>query len=177
MWGLLKEVREMFEKIYDTVDKVVLGLAFMGAVIVLIQVVWISYGVFMRYVLRSPDGMVTEATALLLVPVAFAGLAYALREDAYPKVTMLTDLLSKSAGLAVERLNFLLKISIGVFFSIASVSATFNSYSSGAASEILLWPRFLFWIPVALSLCVFSLYSTLMLIRTFIPNQNATAEE
>ena len=121
--------------------------------------------------------MTVIVLVLLLVPVAFAGLAYALREDAYPKVTMLTDLLSKSAGLAVERLNLLLKISIGVFFSIASVSATFNSYSSGAASEILLWPRFLFWIPVALSLCVFSLYSTLMLIRTFIPNQNTTAEE
>jgi len=167
----------MFEKIYNTVDKVVLGFVFMGAAIVLIQVVWISYGVFMRYVLNSPDGMVTEATALLLVPVAFAGLAYALREDAYPKVTMLTDLLSKSANLVVARLNLLLKIAIGVFFSIASVSATFSSYSSGAASEILLWPRFLFWTPVALSFCVFTLYSTLKLIRTFIPNPNSAVEE
>ena len=167
----------MFEKIYDAVDKVVLGLVFMGAAIVLIQVVWISYGVFMRYVLNSPDGMVTEATALLLVPVAFAGLAYALREDAYPKVTMLTNLLSKSANLCVERFNFLLKIAIGIFFSIATVSATFNSYSWGSASEILLWPRFLFWIPVAFSFCVFTLYSSLMLIRTFIPNQNSVAEE
>ena len=116
----------MFEKIYDAVDKVVLGLVIMGAVIVLVQVTWISYGVFMRYVLESPDGMVTEATALLLVPVAFAGLAYALREDAYPKVTMLTDQLSKSASLAVHRFNLLLKIAIGVFFSMAAVSATFN---------------------------------------------------
>ena len=167
----------MFEKIYDAVDKVVLGLVIMGAVIVLVQVTWISYGVFMRYVLESPDGMVTEATALLLVPVAFAGLAYALREDAYPKVTMLTDQLSKSASLAVHRFNLLLKIAIGVFFSMAAVSATFNSYRSGAASEILLWPRFIFWIPVAFSLCVFTLYSTLRLIRTFISNQDSAAEE
>jgi TRAP-type C4-dicarboxylate transport system permease small subunit len=167
----------MFEKIYDTIDKIVVGLVFMGAIIVLIQVVWISYGVFVRYALNSPDGMVTEATALLLVPVAFAGLAYALREDAYPKVTMLTDLLSVSARLQVERLNLLLKIAIGVFFSIASVSAAYSSYLSGAASEILLWPRFLFWIPVAFSLCVFSLYSTLRFIRSFIPNQHSAAEE
>lgn len=33
----------------------------------------------------------TEATALLLFPVAFLGLAFALYEDAYPKVTMLID--------------------------------------------------------------------------------------
>jgi len=167
----------MFDKFYNAVDKVVMGLVAMGAIIVLIQVVWISYGVFVRYVIDSPDGMVTEATALLLVPVAFAGLAFALREDAYPKVTMLTDRLSPTAFVALDRFNLLIKIGIGGFFSIAAVSACFNSYDSGAASEILLWPRFLFWIPVAFSLCVFSLYAILRLIKTFGPATPVQAEE
>lgn len=167
----------MFTKLYNATDKVVMGLVAMGAIIVLIQVVWISYGVFMRYVIGSPDGTVTEATALLLVPVAFAGLAYALREDAYPKVTMLTDRLARPAFMAVNRLNLIIKIAIGVFFSIAAVSATFNSYDSGAASEILLWPRFLFWGPVAFSLCIFSLYAFLRLIRTFCPAHDNPIEE
>lgn len=157
----------MFEKIYNLVDRAVLWLVAMGAALVLVQVLWISYGVFMRYVIRSPDGMVTEATALLLVPVAFAGLAYALREDAYPKVTMLTDLLSESANLIVQRINLLLKLLIGGFFALTAVSATINSFNSGAASEILLWPRFLFWIPVAISLCIFTVYAALRLIRSF----------
>ena len=167
----------MFEKIYNAVDKVVLALVVMGGGIVLVQVVWISYGVFMRYVIDSPDRMVTEATALLLVPVAFAGLAFALREDAYPKVTMLTDRLSKSAYITVERFNLMMKVAIGVFFSMAAVSATFNSYDSGAASEILLWPRFYFWIPVAFSLCVFSLYTFLRLVKTFLVPPTSPAEE
>ncbi len=167
----------MFDKIFSAVDKAVLALVVMGSVIILVQVVWISYGVFMRYVIDSPDGTVTEATALLLVPVAFAGLAFALREDAYPKVTMLTDILPKPARLGLDRFNLLMKTGIGIFFSIAAVSATFNSFDSGAASEILLWPRFLFWAPVALSLCVFALYSTLRLIQTFIPNQDFPVEE
>ena len=158
----------MFEKIYNLVDRAVLWLVAMGAALVLVQVLWISYGVFMRYVIRSPDGMVTEATALLLVPVAFAGLAYALREDAYPKVTMLTDLLSESANLIVQRINLLLKLLIGGFFALTAVSATINSFNSGAASEILLWPRFLFWIPVAISLCIFTVYAALRLIRSFL---------
>ncbi len=160
----------MFEKIYNLVDRAVLWLVAMGAALVLVQVLWISYGVFMRYVIRSPDGMVTEATALLLVPVAFAGLAYALREDAYPKVTMLTDLLSESANLIVQRINLLLKLLIGGFFALTAVSATINSFNSGAASEILLWPRFLFWIPVAISLCIFTVYAALRLIRSFLKN-------
>lgn len=158
-------------------DRVVLALVAMGSVIILIQVLWISYGVFMRYVMRSPDGMVTEATALLLVPVAFAGLAYALREDAYPKVTMLTDMLPKRASAVIERFNLLLKILIAGFFALTAVSATINSFNSGAASEILLWPRFIFWIPVAISLCIFTVYAILRLARTFTPHDNSSEGE
>ena len=44
-------------------DRLALGLAIIGALIIVVQIVWISYGVFMRYVLSSPDGTVTEATA------------------------------------------------------------------------------------------------------------------
>ena len=63
-----------------------LGLVFagLGAAVVLAQAGWITFGVVMRYVFRSPDRMVTEATALLLFPVAFAGMTYALQSDAYP---------------------------------------------------------------------------------------------
>lgn len=161
----------MFDKVYKFVDRAVLLLVALGATIILVQVVWISYGVFMRYVLRSPDGMVTEATALLLVPVAFTGLAYALREDAYPKVTMLTDLFSETINLFITRVNLILKLLIGGFFALTAVSATVNSFSSGAASEILLWPRFIFWTPVAVSLCIFTLYAVLRLMRTFRTNK------
>ena len=34
----------------------------------------------------------------------------------------------------------------------AAINATYRSYSSGAASEILDWPRVYFWLPVAFSL-------------------------
>ncbi len=136
-------------------------MALLGAVVVLIQAFWITYGVFVRYVLNSPDRMVTEATALLLVPVAFIGLAFALKEDAYPKVSFLLDALSAKHRRILEVFNLLVMGSVGAFLSIATVSASFRAVSSGAASEILLWPRYLFWFPVALSLCVFTLYAFL----------------
>lgn len=140
-----------------------LALLYCGAVIVLIQAVWISYGVGVRYILDSPDGMVTEATALLLVPVAFLGISYALLNDAYPKVGIVRDKLPATLQFWVDKLNMLVMLLIGAFFFTASAKAMFKSIDSGAASEILLWPRFYFWIPVVLSLLVFCLTATYLL--------------
>ncbi|ANG64663.1 TRAP dicarboxylate transporter subunit DctQ [Marinobacterium aestuarii] len=148
-------------------------LLYCGGIIVLIQATWISYGVFMRYVMNNPDGVVTEATALLLVPVAFFGLAYALHMDAYPKVTIFRDLMPVKLQGWVDRFNLLIMTLTGAFFALAACRATLHSFSSGAASEILLWPRFYFWVPVAISLVVFVLTAAVMLLRY----QHPTAQE
>ncbi len=153
------------DRLIARVETLVVWLAGVGAAIVLVQMAWISYGVFTRYALNAPDRMVTEATALLLFPVAFAGLAFALREDAYPKVTMLTDRLPAPGRKLVAIVNLAVMLGVGLFFSIAGVDATLRSFNSGASSEILLWPRWAFWAPGAISLVLFSLYATLRLVR------------
>ncbi|WP_326541489.1 TRAP transporter small permease [Pseudorhodoferax sp.] len=145
------------------VERLAVWLAGAGAVIIVVQMLWISYGVFMRYVVGRPDGTVTEATALLLFPAAFLGLAFALKEDAYPKVTFLPDALGARGRRRLEVLNLLLMIAVGGFFSIAAVDATLGSFASGAASEILLWPRYMFWAPGALALLLFTAYVVLKL--------------
>jgi TRAP-type C4-dicarboxylate transport system permease small subunit len=135
-------------------------LAYLGAAIVFVQVVWTSYGVMMRYVFDSPDAYVTEATALLLFPVAFLGLGYALKEDAYPRVSFLLDATRGHPSHCWLRGGTdLVMIVVGLFFSFASVQAVFKTYHSGAASEILLWPRLYFWIPSALAIVLFTLYA------------------
>jgi TRAP-type C4-dicarboxylate transport system permease small subunit len=139
------------------VERLAVLLAGLGALIIVVQMVWISYGVFMRYGLSRPDGTVTEATALLLFPAAFLGLAFALKEDAYPRVSFLPDALGPRGRRRLEALNLMVMLSVGGFFSIAAVDATRNSFVSGAASEILLWPRYLFWAPGALALLAFTL--------------------
>jgi TRAP-type C4-dicarboxylate transport system permease small subunit len=55
-------------------------------------------------------------------------------------------------------------IAVGGFFAIAGVDATLRAYESGAASEILLWPRWMFWAPGAVALVVFTLYVVLRLL-------------
>lgn len=153
------------DRLIGRVEKGVVWVAGAGAAVVLIQMLWISYGVFTRYALGKPDRVVTEATALLLFPVAFAGLAYALREDAYPKVTMLTDLLGSAGRKWIDVLNYVIMLGVGGFFAYAGVSATIRSFQSGASSEILLWPRWMFWAPGAFALILFTLYAALRLVR------------
>ena len=130
-----------------------------GGAVIIVQAVWISYGVIMRYVFRSPDAVVTEATALLLFPVAFAGLAYAMQIDAYPRVTMLVNKFSPATRMRLEVFHCFLIAAIAAFFAVAAAQAAWRDFHSGAASEILLWPRYLFWVPSALSLFLFSLYA------------------
>lgn len=148
----------------DRFDRMSVLMAGLGAAIIIIQMLWISYGVFMRYVLSNPDGTVTEATALLLFPTAFVGLAYALKENAYPKVSFLHDALSLKGQWLLNALNLALMCAIGLFLSITAVNATISSFLSGSASEILLWPRYLFWMPSALALVVFTAYALLKLL-------------
>jgi TRAP-type C4-dicarboxylate transport system permease small subunit len=95
----------MLAALLQKVERLAVWLAGIGAMIIIVQMLWISYGVFMRYVISKPDGMVTEATALLLFPAAFLGLAFALKEDAYPKVSFLLDALQPRGRRWLEALN------------------------------------------------------------------------
>lgn len=148
--------------------RLLLLITALGALAVLVQAIWITYGVFVRYVLRQPDRLVTEATALLLLPVAFAGMAYALREDAFPKVTMVVEILPRRARSLIATLNLALMLAIGVFLTIVTASAAIRTFHSGASTEVLRWPEFIFWVPVAVSIAVFDLYAlTRLLGRLF----------
>jgi TRAP-type C4-dicarboxylate transport system permease small subunit len=155
----------MLATIERGLERLAVGLAALGALIIMVQTVWISYGVFMRYVIGNPDGTVTEATALMLFPTALLGLAFALKEDAYPKVSFLIDALGPRGQRVMNAINLMLMIVVGAFFSIAGFEATLRAYESGTASEILLWPRYLFWAPGAIALVVFTVYAIVRLMR------------
>lgn len=157
----------MLNKLIRHTERFTRWFAAVGGAIIMVQMVWISYGVFKRYFLGRPDGVVTEATALLLFPVAFLGLAYALKENAYPTVTYALDALKGNAKRVLLAFNLLLMVGVGSFFAYAAVNAAFKSYASGSASEILLWPRYMFWIPSALALVLFAWYAFLRLLVIF----------
>ena len=82
-----------------------------------------------------------------------------------PKVTLLTEHLSHRAQRVLAIVNHLVMLGVGFFFAYAGVSATIRSFNSGVASEILHWPRWMFWAPGAASLVLFAAYVVLRLIR------------
>ena len=134
-----------------------------GMAIVLVQSFWITYGVFVRYALGNPDGTVTEATALLLVPLAFLGLPYALKEDAFPRVTFVTDKLPRRIAILVGKIHLVIMVLLGLFFAAVTVNATITSFRSGASSSVLGWPEYLFWGPVAIASGAFVMYGVYQL--------------
>ena len=144
-----------FQKLLRQVDGLSGLLAGFGALLIVIQALWISYGVMMRYVFNNPDMYVTEATALLLVPTAFFGLSYALKMNALPKVTMITDGLPAKVRRFLDLLNMVVMLIVGGFFAWAATSGFFRALKTGAASEVLSWPRAWFWAPVSIALIIF----------------------
>lgn len=149
-------------------ERLIAVLVVAGGLLILVQAFWISWGVFTRYVLRNPDAMVTEATALLLVPLAFVGLAYALQCDSFPKVTLLVERLPRRWQHWVAAMNLALMAAIGVFLTLVSSSAARRTHASGAASDNLEWPEFLFWIPVAICIAAFTLLAFIKLARLLV---------
>jgi TRAP-type C4-dicarboxylate transport system permease small subunit len=135
-----------------------------GALLVLVECLWITYGVFVRYVLHQPSLMVTEGTALLLLPLAFSGMAYALRTDAFPKVTLLTDWFRPPWKVAVEKLNLALMILVGAFMTAVAAEGAIDGFRSDELSQINNWPEYLFWAPVPLFTLAFTLDGLLQLI-------------
>ena len=146
----------MLAKLERWMARFIAFLLLAGSALLIVQSFWISWGVFARYVLRDPDETVTEATALLLVPLAFVGIAYALQEDAFPKVTMLIDKLPAAVANRIRLLNLVLLTLIGGFFTVVAGSATIRSYQSGAVSSIIEWPEHAFWAPVCLFIGTFT---------------------
>ncbi len=167
----------VIDTLYRAANRFSVAMMIMGAAIVLVQTFWISYGVFMRYIMNDPDRYVTEATALLLVPVAFAGLGYALMTDAYPKVTLLTDRFSWRVRKTLGLINLAIMIFVGLFFALSACSATWRSYQSGAASEVLTWDKVYFWAPVAVALVGFNFYAILKFVKDAIVLARGEAEE
>lgn len=141
-------------RVVDAVSRLCLAA---GIGILVVESVWITYGVFVRYVLGRPDRIVTEATALLLVPLAFLGLPVALRQDSFPRVDFLAQALAPTGRRLLNRFNAAVGIAVVGFFAIVAINAARSTFVSGASSQVLNWPEYLFWSPVAFAAVVFVL--------------------
>jgi TRAP-type C4-dicarboxylate transport system permease small subunit len=75
-------------------DNVIRGLGLMAGILIVVNGVFVSYEVVMRYFFRSPTTWVLEITIYLVIASTFLALAYVLLEKAHVRVDSVTNLLS-----------------------------------------------------------------------------------
>ena len=153
----------------------VIASCVVGGAIIILDSLWMTYGVFMRYVIRNPDRAVTEATGLLLVPLAYAGLPLAMRDRSFPRVTFVLDALSGPWRARIEKVNLIIMVLVSAFFLVVSGSAALRTFHSGASSYVLNWPEYPFWLPVTYSIGVLTLLAIFRLFTTSSELSNGSA--
>jgi TRAP-type C4-dicarboxylate transport system permease small subunit len=141
-----------------TLDNITKYLAYIGGAIILIQSIWISISVVLRK-MGHPDPYVTETTALMLLPLAFLGMSYALKVNGYPEVTIFRDKLPTKIAKYLIYIRYILIFLIGIFFTLTLYKAFTLAYMSGASSEILEIPRTYVAFPTLLSMIFFNIFS------------------
>ncbi len=89
-------------------DRVVEGGGLLGGVLIVLNGLFVTYEVTMRYVFNSPTTWVMEVSIYVTMASTFLSLAYALREKAHVKVDFITNYLSGRTLLLLEIFTSLL---------------------------------------------------------------------
>ena len=121
--------------------------------------------IIMRGVFNVPMAGAEELTRYFLICLTFLAGALVSLEGGQIRMEEFQAMLPERPRFFLQLLIDAVGIGVFAFFAYAGVSATIRSFNSGVASEILFWPRYLFWAPGAISLLLFTLYATLRLIR------------
>ena len=91
-------------------DRLVLGCGLTGGILIVLNGLFVTYEVIVRYVFNSPTIWVMEISIYVTMASTFLSLAYALREKAHVKVDFITNYLSGPTLILLEIFTSLLAI-------------------------------------------------------------------
>jgi len=109
----VEKVGKLFGILGSIIEVLSRGAGGVVAFCIATAVVLTTYGVVMRYAVNQPPLFVVEYDGYLMLGVTFMGMAYALREGAHIKLTILTEHLSKR----VQNLLEAITLSVGLVFT------------------------------------------------------------
>ena len=141
--------------------------ALLCGLLVVVQSVWITYGVLLRYFLRQGDMYTIEVTSLLLLLVAFLGAPFALRQEAFPTVFMVVNRLPDKIQRWLRAFALLMSIIFFFFFTWGAAWIAIDAHKTDYVTTIVHWPYYPFWAIIALSGVLFMLVALAMLAKTF----------
>lgn len=139
-------------KILDIIEEFAAGLLFVGAVSVSL------YGVFMRYVLNSPQFGLNEIVGILMPWAIFVGFGRALKENHHISVDVVYDRFPFSIKRVVAVLSNLIGAGYGLFLLITGMKMVLTSKSDGFLTVALGIPIWITYIILPVSMALFCAY-------------------
>lgn len=139
-------------KLLDSIEEFAAGLLFIGAVSVSL------YGVFMRYVLNSPQFGLNEIVGILMPWAIFIGFGRALKENHHIAVDVFYDKFPHSIKRVVAVLSNLIGVGYGLFLLATGVKMVLTSKSDGFLTIGLGIPIWITYIILPVSMALFCTY-------------------
>jgi C4-dicarboxylate transporter, DctM subunit len=91
-------------------DRFIVGTGLLGGILIVLNGLFVSYEVIVRYLFNSPTTWVMEISIYVTMASTFLSLAYTLREKAHVKVDFITNYLSGRTLILLEIFTSLLAI-------------------------------------------------------------------
>lgn len=121
-------------KVGSFLDKISVGFGLLSGILIVLNGLFSSYEVTMRYFFNAPTIWVMEVTIYLVIASTFFGLAYVLVEKAHVKVDCLTNHLSPRTAATLEACTSVLAILYCLVLDWKSAQITYNLYTSWEVS-------------------------------------------
>lgn len=140
--------------------------AWLCGFLIVVQSVWITYAVFLRYFLNKGDMYMLEVTTLLLLIVVFLGAAFTLQEEAFPTVVMVVNRLPARVQQWLRVVALVMGLIFIGFFTRGAAWIAIDAYKTDYVTTVVHWPYYPFWAVIVLSNVLFMLVALVFLIKT-----------
>ncbi len=119
-------------------DRLITGCGLLGGILIVLNGLFVTYEVTMRYLFNSPTTWVLEISIYVTMASTFLSLAYALREKAHVKVDFITNYLSGRTLILLEIFTSLLAILYCLILGWEGLKMTATAYRNWEVSPSVL---------------------------------------
>ncbi|WP_257351132.1 TRAP transporter small permease [Pseudalkalibacillus decolorationis] len=136
----------------DHIEEFITAILFLSAVVIIL------YGVFMRYVLNSPQFGILEIVSILLPWAIFLGFGRALKENHHIAVDVVYDRLPLPVKRIVAVISNLFGLGFAIFMLVTSVKMVIDEYGTGYVTVALGIPIWLTYLILPFSMALLGIY-------------------
>jgi C4-dicarboxylate transporter DctM subunit len=149
-------------------DRIIVGSGLLGGVLIVLNGLFVTYEVLMRYLFNSPTMWVLEISIYVTLASAFLSFAYALRQGAHVKVDFITNYLSGRTLILLEIFTSLLAILFCLIMGWEGAKMALTAYQNWEVSpSVLRVPVFIPQIFIPLGTILLTLEFIRLLIHLF----------